>query len=133
MAATGQKASPSRGNSTTIGNILVIEDDPNTASTIEAILKKEGYGVRTVSSRDEALKVLDRYLYNLVIMDLYMPGMVPEEFIKVAKQRRPLAQVILTTAAEYVDVQAKRLGICRWLGKPFDPDQLLDVVRECMR
>ena len=132
MVTAQEKPTPTKGIAKTTGNVLIIEDDPDTATVIATTLIKEGYGARTVSTRDEAVKVLSRYLYDVIIMDLYMAGMGPDEFVKKAKSLYPRSKVILITAIESVDKQASRLGICQWIGKPFDPDQLLGAVCKCL-
>ncbi len=112
-------------------NVLVIEDNPDIMQTLGMILMGKGYGVRPVSSRDEALRVLSHYLYDVIIMDLFMPGIGPVEFIKEARLRCPRSQYILLTASEHVEKEADTLGILHWIGKPFDPDDVLEAVRQC--
>lgn len=113
------------------GNVLVIEDDPDTADTIATILRRDGYSVRAVGTRDDALATLAAYLYNVVIMDLNMPGLSAADFMKEVRYRCPGSKFILITAAERVSEQAKALGICHTIGKPFDPDDLLAAVKKC--
>jgi DNA-binding response OmpR family regulator len=112
-------------------NVLVIEDDRDCAATICAVLKREGYGVRAVDSRDAALVILKSYLYDVIIMDLFMPGLGPKEFIKEARERHTRSEIILLTAAENLKVGAKELGLVHWLGKPFQPQDLLNVINSC--
>jgi DNA-binding response OmpR family regulator len=112
-------------------NILVIEDDRDCALTICAVLKREGYSVRAVDSRDAALEILQSYLYDVIIMDLFMPGLGPKEFIKEARERHRRSEIILLTATENLKHGAQDLGLCHWLGKPFQPQDLLNVVASC--
>jgi DNA-binding response OmpR family regulator len=113
------------------GNVLVIEDDKDSADIIGVILMREGYGVRTVATRDEALKILNSYLYDVIIMDLFMPGLGPKEFINEVRRLHSRSEVILMTAAENVSSGAADLKICKWLGKPFQYEDLIATVRSC--
>src|SRR6185295_6676429 len=66
--------------------VLVIEDHADTAETVGEILKSEGYGVRVCETRDEALGALESYLYDFILMDLFMPGMTADAFVKHVKE-----------------------------------------------
>jgi DNA-binding response OmpR family regulator len=110
-------------------NVLVIEDHADTAKTIGEFLMTEGYGVRVVESRDLALIVLDSNLYDFIIMDLFMPGLPAEDFVDHV-HRRCRSQIILITATEWARQEAQKLGVHTWLGKPFEPEQLLRIFQE---
>jgi DNA-binding NtrC family response regulator len=129
---THETPTPIKGTSPLSANILIIEDDPDTAAVIATSLIKEGYGARTVENRDEALKVLNQTRYDLIVMDLYMPGMGPELFIMKVHSKYPRSKVILITATENAEKQARSFGISHSIGKPFDHDQLLAAVRKCL-
>src|SRR5262245_19045241 len=110
-------------------NVLVIEDDQDTALTIGLIVMREGYGVRTTTSRDDALFLLSCYLYDVVIMDLNMPGLPAEEFISECKRRSPRSQIVLLTAAGRINPEGERLGLQYRLGKPFEDDGLIRIIK----
>jgi DNA-binding response OmpR family regulator len=124
-----RSATPKNGNGILRPNlnVLVIEDDQDTALTIGLIII--GYGVRTIPSRDEALFLLSCYLYDVIIMDLNMPGISAEDFIAEATRRCPRSQIVLLTAAGSVNQEGERLGLCHRLGKPFDDAELIRVVK----
>jgi DNA-binding response OmpR family regulator len=113
-------------------NILIVEDDRDCAATIAMILTQEQYGVREVASRDAALSILDSYLYDVIIMDLFMPGLGPKEFISEVRRRHARSEIILLTAADIVPKAVKDLELLHWLGKPFQPDDLVKTVRRCL-
>jgi DNA-binding response OmpR family regulator len=112
-------------------NILIIEDDAETTEMVSLFLIHEGYGVRSVFNRDDALKILDSYLYDIIIMDLCMVGMGPVEFLKRAKLKFSRSKVILITAGAVVKNKAEELGVAAFIGKPFLPEQLLEVIKSC--
>jgi DNA-binding response OmpR family regulator len=112
-----------------LGNVLVVEDDIDTADTIAVSLLEEGFGVRKATSRDEALKILPRYIYDWVILDLMMPGATAEEFLAELRSKSPRTSVVLITAGERVKDAAEALGVTNYLGKPFHPDDLVNLLR----
>jgi DNA-binding response OmpR family regulator len=109
------------------GNVLVVEDDPDCGDTILQFLAKSGFGVRLTRSRDEAASALTHYLYDFIILDVAMPGMSIEDFLKLAAARR--AKSILVSAIVDVRAAAERLGADGWLRKPFDREQLMETLR----
>ncbi len=112
------------------GNILIIEDSMDTAETVALFLMREGYGVRSVPSRNDALLVLDSYLYDIILMDHMMPGLGAQEFLKEARHRCPRSKIILMTAGHVAKEQAEKLGITQWLGKPFELNALLQSIEK---
>jgi two-component system alkaline phosphatase synthesis response regulator PhoP len=105
-------------------NVLVVEDDKDTANVICFQLLNDGYGARHVPNRDEALQVLNMYIYDYIIMDYWMPGMDAKVFATKVLQKRPNTRIVLTTAADSVKKIAADLGV-RWcIPKPFAPHQV---------
>ena len=115
------------------GNVLIVEDDKDTADTLVVVLASAGYGVRKVSNRDSALQVLKSNLYQCIVLDFYMPGMPAKDFMAALKRVQPLSKVLLITAANEVEVEAKKLGVTCYLGKPFENEALLKLVAQCCR
>ena len=107
-------------------NILIVEDDADTAETIMFILAMEGYGVRTVRSRDEAVIAIRHNLYNIVLLDFFMPGLSAEKFLNEAARVSPLTKIVLITAAPQAEEKAAALGLTHWLGKPFSHKDLIE-------
>jgi len=103
----------------------------DTANVIGMFLMQEGYGVRCVESRDHALVVLQAYLYDVIIMDFFMPGMGAAEFVTESRRRCPRSKFLLITATNIAAEQAAKIGINEFLGKPFKPEELLPIIRRC--
>jgi two-component system OmpR family response regulator len=110
------------------GNVLIVEDDNDTAEVLTVLLANAGYGVRKVSSRDMALQVLRRNLYRCIVLDFYMPGLTAEEFMEALKTVQPNSRVVLITAAREAQSKADRLGLRHFVGKPFLPSDLLAAI-----
>ena len=108
-------------------NVLVVEDDDSTGDVIVLALSNAGYGVRLSKSREEAIVAFDRYLYDFIVMDLAMPGMSGDEFLRRVKHRSPC--VVLISAVKNLKAEAQQLGADGWLQKPFDPPKIVEVIR----
>jgi DNA-binding response OmpR family regulator len=113
------------------GNVLIVEDDPDTAEVLQKVLSDEGYGVGVVNSRDEALRMLKRYIYDFILLDYWMSGLSIDDFLAgIAQPAHARTKVILMTAAGTAEMIARRLSIDDWLGKPFFPQELIDKLDE---
>jgi len=110
-------------------NVLVVEDDFDSAKTLVHSLIEEGFGVRSASSREEALAVIERYIYDVIVMHYSIPGMCAEDFVLAVRRRFPQSKFILITASDQVKKRATSLGIQLWIGKPFNPEVLLQMIK----
>jgi len=110
-------------------SVLLIEDDQDSADIFCVALRHEGFGVRSVSSRDEALAVIESCRCDYIIMDLFMPGMGPEDFIDDVNVRSPQSEIILITGSDDIQERAQSLGIRHCIRKPFDYDALFEILR----
>ena len=111
------------------GNVLVVEDDVDCGQMMMRILTAAGYGVRLSTSRELAVHALGRYLYEYIILDLRMPGMSTEEFLNVVRKSSREMHIILTTAENDAPHESLRLGIEKFIGKPFSPEQLVNTIQ----
>lgn len=112
-------------------NVLLIEDDEDSAQIMIADLAEAGFGVRWARSRDEALVVLTHYLYDIIVLDYLMPGMDAAAFVKIVKRDFPRSRVMLISAVQNIRDVAGKLGVCCWLAKPFFPTRLSDYIAKC--
>jgi DNA-binding response OmpR family regulator len=111
------------------GNVLVVEDDADTGETVVAVLKRAGFGTRLVTSRDAALFAVSLYIYDFILLDVSMPGITIDEFLKRSHEFRT-AIVILMSSALVIQREATRLGVQHTLKKPFGPDELLELLSQ---
>lgn len=111
------------------GTILLAEDDPSVLQAIGDALQDAGYSVLRAESGQAALLKLSPEV-DLLITDLWMPGMDGLALLAEVKQRSPLTEVLLITGNATVAsaVQAMKAGAFDYLTKPFTPPDLLDVV-----
>lgn len=111
--------------------ILVVDDDPDILALVKIVLKTAGYRVSTATNGLEALKVAERRMPDLIVLDMMMPVMDGREFARVFQsQPGARAPIIVLSAAADVKKQAREIGAAGWLAKPFAVDTLLDLVAE---
>jgi DNA-binding NtrC family response regulator len=111
--------------------ILVIDDEAIVRVSCERVLTPEGYDVRVVSKGADALDILSRENFDLVLTDLKMPDMDGLEVLKEIKSRWPRINVIIITGYGTIStaVQAIKLGAYEYLEKPFTPEDILRAVQ----
>ena len=115
-------------------HILVVDDHSAARESIADVLRHVGYQVTCTSSAREALGLLSKSDYQVIITDLQMPGMDGIEFIRQIQQRRLLTQVIMVTAHATIEsaVEAMRYGAFDYLEKPFNATRLEELVEKAI-
>ncbi|MBN2390509.1 MAG: response regulator [Anaerolineae bacterium] len=113
--------------------ILVVEDQDLLLMAIRDVLEMEGYKVATASDGIEGLEVMQKHVPDLIIADISMPRMDGYKFFEAVHARSewvPIPFIFLTARAEKEDrLKGKAMGAEDYLVKPFDPQELLVVVR----
>ena len=117
------------------GRVLVVDDHLRARDSMADVLRQAGHRVDCCSSAAEALQTVQRESFDCIVTDLKMPGMNGVEFIIQLEQRRYGAQVVMVTAHASVTsaVEAMRHGAFDYIEKPFDVDQLEDLVGQAIR
>jgi DNA-binding NtrC family response regulator len=117
--------------------ILIIDHEPDILRALEAILTKEGYQVRSASGREEAVSVSKSEAFDLVIMDIRMPGMDGLEFMRQIKKSGDDIEVIVLTGSVSIENAVKALrddGAFDFLTKPLENvGQLINSVKEALQ
>ncbi|MFP5277246.1 MAG: sigma-54-dependent transcriptional regulator [Acidobacteriota bacterium] len=111
--------------------ILVIDDEAGIRESLEVLLSLEGYAIVLASDGEEGLRMLDAEAYDLVLLDLAMPGQSGLEILPQIRERHPQMPVIMITAYGTVDnvVEAIRAGAENFVQKPWDNEKLLADIR----
>lgn len=124
-------------NPSTAARILVVEDESDIAALVAYQLAHAGYQVRTASSGTEALRTVESDPPDLVVLDIMLPGMSGDEFLKTLRSRRETSRtpVIILTArtAEEDRLQGLELGADDYMTKPFSPKELVLRVKAVLR
>jgi two-component system response regulator HydG len=114
--------------------VLVVDDDPGVRYTLREILASAGLAVDEAADGAEALARLDAGGHALVVTDLRMPRMDGLALLRAVAARRPAPRVVVVTAhgSERQAVEAMKAGAYDYFRKPFEPDELLAVVRRAV-
>lgn len=116
------------------GRIIVVDDEAVARITLLKILQLEGYEVMAVSSGQEALNELSKNLYDVMILDLKMPGLTGMDVLRKVIDAKLDTRVIFLTAYGSMDtaLQALRYRVQDYLLKPISPGDILRSVRKAM-
>ncbi len=126
-------ASAVDGNSPA-ASILVVDDEAGIRESLEVLLSLENYAVKTAANGEEGLRLLDQSSFDLVLLDLALPGQSGLELLPQFKERQPDLPIIMITAYGTVDnvVEAIRAGAENFIQKPWDNEKLLADIRSAV-
>ena len=117
--------------------ILVVDDEKDILELIEYNLTMNGYKVETAGSGEIALELLNKNDYDLILLDIMLPGMDGLDICKKIKfdQHKSEIPVIMVTAkGEEIDrVTGLEIGADYYVTKPFSPRELLAIVKAALR
>jgi two-component system, NtrC family, response regulator HydG len=113
--------------------LLVVDDEKNMRLSLETVLRAENHDVRTADSAEAALRLVGAEEFFMVITDARLGGMSGYEFLREVAKARPGLPVLMITAyaTPKLAVEAIKAGAMDYLGKPFEPDELLHAVARC--
>ncbi len=112
--------------------VLVVDDEDDFRETFLKRLQKRNLDVSGAESGEKALELLDEKPFDVVILDVKMPGMDGVETLREMKRKRPLMEVIMLTAHASVEsgIEGMKLGAFDYIMKPADIDELMDKMRQ---
>ena len=114
--------------------ILVVEDDRKIAGFIQTFLETNGYQALMAERCEQGLLMLTSHVPDLVVLDLGLPDMDGEEFIRIARRSSMLPIIVLSARTQEEDkVSALDLGANDYITKPFGTAELLARVRAALR
>jgi CheY-like chemotaxis protein len=115
-------------------SILIVDDEAIVRESIRDWLQEEGYQVEVAENGEEALTLVDRRDFNVIIVDLRLPGMNGLEVLKLVKAKRPAIKSIIITAypTDLSREQAHELGPLDYLVKPIFPADLEKLIQDAV-
>jgi CheY-like chemotaxis protein len=124
-----------------VAKILIVDDDSAVRSTIKLLLERAGHSVVVAGDGRKALALFKAENFDLIFLDIYMPGMDGIETMRLVHQQQPLIPIIVISGHPIVgDLRqgpdflsmATKLGAVSSLQKPFRPAALLTAVADCL-
>jgi CheY-like chemotaxis protein len=124
-----------------LAKILVIDDDNAVLATLRLLLERAGHSVVVAEDGRKGLAIFDAGDFDLLFLDIFMPGMDGLETMRLVHQRRPLTPVIVISGRPLPSdsgsgpdflTMATKLGAVSSLQKPFKPAALLAAVADCL-
>lgn len=114
--------------------ILIVEDEDVARENLRYILSKEKYEIEAVGSGSQALELLRRYDYDLVLTDLRMENVDGMEVLSRTKAERPDTEVIMITGYATVDsaIEAMKRGAFHYVAKPYKIEEVRALVRQAL-
>ncbi|MBC7353734.1 MAG: sigma-54-dependent Fis family transcriptional regulator, partial [Thermogutta sp.] len=132
---TSKRQEPARTHLRRTGKVLVVDDHAASREAMADILRRAGHEVQACGSAAEAIDLLARSFWDVVVTDLNMPGMSGLDLVRHIERRQIPTRVIMVTAYATVAsaVEAMRHGAFDYIEKPFDAGQLERLVAEALR
>ena len=115
-------------------HILVVDDDNKIKNLIRQFLSEKGFIVSTASNAEEAKLKIDIFDFNLIVLDVMMPGQDGYDLTKEIKQSKNIPILLLTAKGEVENrIHGLELGAEDYLGKPFEPQELLLRIKNIIK
>ena len=124
-----------------MAKILIVDDDTAVQATIRLLLERAGHSVVTAGDGRKGLALFEASDFDLLFLDIFMPGMDGFETMRMVHHLRPLVPIIVIsgkpissddTSAPNFLTMATKLGAVSSLQKPFKPAALLAAVADCL-
>lgn len=114
--------------------ILIVDDEAIVRESIADWLKDAGYQVVTAESGEEALELIEKQDFSVLVLDVRLPGKTGITVLKEVKALRPDIKSIIITAYPSTELaeEAMKLGAVDYLIKPIAPDELERLIRETL-
>ncbi len=114
--------------------ILVVDDEIAICQSLKAILEDEGYQVLTASSGEEAIKIVAEEMPQLVLLDIWLPGIDGLETLKVLHAAHPNVLIIMMSGHGTIEtaVKATKLGAFDFIEKPLSLDKVIILVSNAL-
>lgn len=118
------------GNKNNNFRILIVDDQEGMCEVLIDILEDKGYITDSAENGYSAIEKCNKCFYDLILMDVIMPGKNGIEAFKEIKQNNPRIKVVLMTAYAAPDLitEAQKAGVYECLSKPFYPEKLLEII-----
>src|ERR671913_2331084 len=116
-------------------SILIVDDEPGVRSALGGVLRDEGYEVDAVDSGESCLERLTRQTYDVVVLDIWLPGMDGLQTLARMRERQIDTQVVIISGHGNIEsaVRAIKMGAFDFVEKPLSLEKTVLVVRNALR
>ncbi len=115
-------------------HILVVDDDTRLRSLLQRFLRESGFLVSAAKNAEEARERLKSYVFNLLIVDIMMPGETGLEFLAKLREDNDVPVILLTAMGETADrIAGLETGADDYLPKPFEPKELVLRIKSILK
>ena len=118
-----------------MSSILIVDDEPGVRSALGGVLRDEGYDVDAVDSGEACLERLSREAYDVVVLDIWLPGMDGLQTLARMRERQVDTQVVIISGHGNIEsaVRAIKMGAFDFVEKPLSLEKTVLVVRNALR
>jgi two-component system KDP operon response regulator KdpE len=122
-------------NPATIGTVLVTDDDPDIRRVLRRTLDTFGFNAAEASTGEQALKQIEGHSFDVVLLDVNMPGMGGIEACRQIRKKAPRLQILMLTVRDREEdkIQALDAGADDYITKPFSMPELAARIRSAVR
>jgi two-component system nitrogen regulation response regulator NtrX len=115
-------------------SVLIVDDEPSILQSLSGLLYDEGFEVMTATNGYEALKIIDSESPDLVLLDIWMPGIDGIETLKEIKKNNAFIQVIIISGHGTIEtaVKATKLGAFDLIEKPLSIDKVIVAINNAL-
>lgn len=114
--------------------ILIVDDEKNLRLTMTMCLEPLGYEIGTADNGEDALRQLDNQEFDLILLDIRLPGMDGLDVLRRVVKQHPDILIVMVSAHGTVEsaVEAMKLGAVDFIQKPFTPHELRTIVQQVL-
>jgi two-component system, NtrC family, nitrogen regulation response regulator NtrX len=118
-----------------MNSILVVDDEADIRKSLRGVLEDEGYKVSTAESGEACLDVLKTRSFDVVLLDIWLPGIDGLETLERIKEREDPPEVIIISGHGTIEtaVRATKLGAFDFIEKPLSLDRTLILIKNAMQ
>tara|TARA_A100001011_G_scaffold399001_1_gene505619 strand:+ start:1255 stop:1941 length:687 start_codon:yes stop_codon:yes gene_type:complete len=115
-------------------HILCVDDDDKIRELLKVFLRKNNFNVSTAQSIDEAKKLLNLFIFDIIVLDIMMPKVSGTDFLVTFRKENVNTPVIMLTANSHLNIktQSYNLGCDDYLSKPFEPMELILRIKKLL-
>src|SRR6185369_134398 len=114
--------------------ILIVDDEPGIRQSLKGVFEDEGFSTDTVSSGEDCLKKIEHDAYDVVLLDIWLPGIDGLETLRKLREKSPNTHVIMISghATIATAVSSTKLGAYDFIEKPLSLEHTLLTVRNAL-